>query len=100
MGETSILVMPPPAVEKVIVNPIAPAENIARSPPPEKICPPTSALSFSVASLQQYTDSFTEESLIRDSRLGKVYLAELPDGKVLLNMNFTFFYKNLGNVQW
>ncbi|KAG1347142.1 putative protein STRUBBELIG-RECEPTOR FAMILY 3-like [Cocos nucifera] len=83
MEGTSILVMPPPPVEKVIVNPIAPAENIARSPPPEQICPPTSAISFSVASLQQYTDSFTEESLIRDSRLGKVYLAELPDGKLL-----------------
>ncbi|XP_038981671.1 protein STRUBBELIG-RECEPTOR FAMILY 3-like isoform X2 [Phoenix dactylifera] len=83
MGGTSILVMPPPPVEKVIVNPIASAENIARSPPPEKICPPTSAISFSVASLQQYTDSFTEERLIRDSRLGKVYLAELPDGKLL-----------------
>ncbi|XP_073108522.1 protein STRUBBELIG-RECEPTOR FAMILY 3 isoform X10 [Elaeis guineensis] len=82
MGGTSILVMPPPPVEKVIVNPIAPAENI-ESPPPEQICPPTSAISFSVASLQQYTDSFTEESLIRESRLGKVYLAELPDGKLL-----------------
>lgn len=88
VGGSSILEMPPPPVEKVIVNPIVPAENVARSPPPEKICHPTSTISFSVASLQQYTNSFTEESLIRDGRLGKVYLAELPDGKLLEVMKF------------
>jgi len=36
-----------------------------------------------VASLQQYTNSFQEQNLIRESRLGKVYLAELPEGKLL-----------------
>lgn len=45
--------------------------------------PATSATSFSVASLQQYTRSFNEDNLIRESRLGRVYLAELPDGELL-----------------
>ncbi|KAM7249750.1 hypothetical protein ACFE04_000057 [Oxalis oulophora] len=38
---------------------------------------------FSIPSLQQYTNSFAEENLIGEGTLGKVYTAELPDGKVL-----------------
>lgn len=56
-------------------------------PSPEKLKPPpspTSAISFSVASLQQYTDSFSEENFIIKDKLGKTYRAEeIPDGKVL-----------------
>uniref|UniRef100_A0A0E0E4S1 Protein kinase domain-containing protein n=1 Tax=Oryza meridionalis TaxID=40149 RepID=A0A0E0E4S1_9ORYZ len=77
---------PPPflspfPVEKVTVNPVVPPEKRYISPP--RINKPTSATSFSVASLQQYTSSFREENLIRKSRLGKVYLAEFPEGKFL-----------------
>lgn len=72
---------PPPPVEKVIVNPIFRPEKRASTPP--RAGPSTSATSFSVATLQQYTNSFGEENLIRESRLGKVYLAELPEGKLL-----------------
>ncbi|XP_062229465.1 protein STRUBBELIG-RECEPTOR FAMILY 3-like isoform X2 [Phragmites australis] len=74
---------PPPLLptEKVVVNPIVPPEK--RYSPPQRTSSPTSATPFSVASLQQYTSSFREENLIRESRLGKVYLAELPDGKLL-----------------
>ncbi|KAL6603109.1 hypothetical protein ACP70R_043470 [Stipagrostis hirtigluma subsp. patula] len=74
---------PPPLfpVEKVAVNPVVPPEK--RNSPPQRTSSPTSATPFSVASLQQYTNSFREENLIRESRLGKVYLAELPDGKLL-----------------
>ncbi|TVU38397.1 hypothetical protein EJB05_11765 [Eragrostis curvula] len=43
----------------------------------------TTVKSFSIASLQQYTNSFGEDNFIRDSRFGKVYLAELPDGELL-----------------
>lgn len=73
---------PPPAppVEKVIVNPIVMPEKRASTPP--RAGPSTSATSFFVATLQQYTNSFGQENLIRGSRLGKVYLAELPEGKV------------------
>uniref|UniRef100_A0A0E0ACT2 Protein kinase domain-containing protein n=1 Tax=Oryza glumipatula TaxID=40148 RepID=A0A0E0ACT2_9ORYZ len=73
--------LPPFPVEKVTVNPVVPPEKRYISPP--RINKPTSATSFSVASLQQYTSSFREENLIRKSRLGKVYLAEFPEGKFL-----------------
>ncbi|EMS45705.1 Protein STRUBBELIG-RECEPTOR FAMILY 3 [Triticum urartu] len=32
---------------------------------------------------QQYTSNFREQNVIRESRLGKVFLAELPEGKLL-----------------
>lgn len=42
-----------------------------------------SANFFTVASLQQYTNSFSQENLIGKGTLGTVYRALLPDGKVL-----------------
>jgi hypothetical protein len=99
---------PPPSIEKVVVNLMAPSEKRSsppktsgiervvvkpmvppekRSSPPPRTSTPTSATPFSVASLQQYTNSFREENLIRESRYGKVYLAELPDGKVWINLS-------------
>ncbi|KAJ1260231.1 hypothetical protein BS78_10G216300 [Paspalum vaginatum] len=77
---------PLPPIEKVVVNPIVPPEkrySPPPPPPPPRTNTPISATPFSVASLQQYTNSFREENVIRESRLGKVYLAELPDGKLL-----------------
>lgn len=65
----------------MIVNPIVKPEKRVSTPP--RTGPSTSATSFSVASLQQYTNSFEEGNLIRESRLGKVYLAELPEGRFL-----------------
>jgi hypothetical protein len=44
--------------------------------------PPTFAKSFTIASLQQYTNSFSQENLIGGGMLGTVYRAELPGGKV------------------
>ncbi|MBA0840180.1 hypothetical protein Goarm_002781, partial [Gossypium armourianum] len=38
---------------------------------------------FTIASLQQYTNSFAEENFIGEGMLGGVYRAELPDGKLL-----------------
>uniref|UniRef100_J3MGI8 Protein kinase domain-containing protein n=1 Tax=Oryza brachyantha TaxID=4533 RepID=J3MGI8_ORYBR len=73
------LVLPFP-VEKVTVNPV-PLEKRYTSPP--RTSNRASATPFTVASLQQYTSSFREENLIRKSRLGKVYLAEFPNGKFL-----------------
>ncbi|KAJ6796875.1 protein STRUBBELIG-RECEPTOR FAMILY 3-like isoform X1 [Iris pallida] len=85
MTEEFLLPPPPPPVEKVIVNPIVPPET-TRTSPPVNVNTPTSATSYSIASLQQYTNSFGEENLIKDGRLGKLYLAELPDGKLLTVM--------------
>ncbi|OAY72326.1 Protein STRUBBELIG-RECEPTOR FAMILY 3 [Ananas comosus] len=77
------LVPPPASVERVIVNPVASPEYAMRNTPPEKVNAPTSVSSFAVSSLQQYTNSFREDNLMRESRLGKVYLAELPSGTLL-----------------
>ncbi|PKA47901.1 Protein strubbelig-receptor family 3 [Apostasia shenzhenica] len=72
---------PSPPVEKIIVNVNVPPEtNSAKSPVTASTPPVTS---YSVASLQQYTNSFREENLIKDGRLGKVYMGERPDGKLL-----------------
>lgn len=76
----------PPPAEKVTVNPIVRPVKRVNTPP--RTGPSTSATSFSVASLQQYTNSFQEQNLIRESRLGKVYLAELPEGKVCIKHCF------------
>ncbi|KAK7319633.1 hypothetical protein RJT34_04356 [Clitoria ternatea] len=38
---------------------------------------------YSVASLQQYTNSFSQENYIGEGTLGPVYKAELPNGKLL-----------------
>ncbi|KAK1303723.1 Protein STRUBBELIG-RECEPTOR FAMILY 3 [Acorus calamus] len=76
--------MPAP-VGKVMVNPIVPLERKPESSPKNQN-PTTSATSFSIASLQQYTENFREDNLIRDDRLGQVYRAELPDGKLLAVM--------------
>ncbi|VAH28909.1 unnamed protein product [Triticum turgidum subsp. durum] len=71
-----------PRTEKATVSPSVRTKK-GRVPSLGKIDLRTTVKSFSVASLQQYTNSFSEENLIRDSRFGKVYLAELPDGEIL-----------------
>jgi hypothetical protein len=80
-------------IEKVTVNPIVKPEKRISTPP--RAGPSTSATSFSVASLQQYTNSFGEQNLIRESRMGKVYLAELPEGKVCIIKCCSFYLRNL-----
>ncbi|KAK6917491.1 Leucine-rich repeat-containing N-terminal, plant-type [Dillenia turbinata] len=77
---------PPPAssVEKVGVT----STELMKDPSSQfskKILHPLSTLrSFSVASLQQYTNSFSQENLIGSGMLGSVYRAALPDGKLLV----------------
>ncbi|EMS55269.1 Protein STRUBBELIG-RECEPTOR FAMILY 3 [Triticum urartu] len=71
-----------PRTEKATVSPSVRTKK-GRVPSLGKIDLRTTVKSFSVASLQQYTNSFSEENFIRDSRFGKVYLAELPDGEIL-----------------
>lgn len=65
----------------------APIERFELFPAPaQKLSTPTSVTSFSVGSLQQYTNSFSQENILRDSMLGRVYYAKLPDGKELAIM--------------
>lgn len=84
---------PPPPVEKVIVEPKLPAEVTTVKSSTRTLYPPTNAKSFTIASLQQYTNSFSPENLIgEEGMLGNVYKAQLPDGKV------PFMTMNLINV--
>ncbi|XP_047317613.1 protein STRUBBELIG-RECEPTOR FAMILY 3-like isoform X2 [Impatiens glandulifera] len=52
-------------------------------PPARSLKPLISAKSYSIASLQLYTNSFSQENLIGGGMLGSVYRAELPSGKLL-----------------
>ncbi|GFS41076.1 STRUBBELIG-receptor family 1 [Actinidia rufa] len=73
---------PPPQFEKVIVNPIAPTTSTTERPSTQSPIPQISVKSYTIVSLQQYTNSFSQENLIGAGRLGTVYRAELPNGKV------------------
>ncbi|KAL1821683.1 hypothetical protein ACET3Z_016552 [Daucus carota] len=72
---------PPLTFDKVIVRPI-PAAEIPEKPSTRPL-PLTSVRCYTVASLQQYTNSFSQENLIGEGMLGSVYRAQLPTGKIL-----------------
>lgn len=77
------LLQPPPhplpivPVEKVTVN------SAVTTNATERKIMTSSVKMYTVASLQQYTNSFSQENLIGEGTLGSVYRAELPDGKVV-----------------
>lgn len=80
-------ILPPPPLpplnnpfEKVIIRPNVPPVR-SRKQSMEKL---SSVRTFSIASLQQYTNSFSQENLLGGGKLGTVYRAELPDGKVIM----------------
>ncbi|GAB4831274.1 hypothetical protein Ancab_005287 [Ancistrocladus abbreviatus] len=75
--------------EKVNIKPIMPAsERSTTIHPPLKLNSSSSAKAFTVALLQQYTNSFSQENHIGEGILGTVYRAELPDGKLLAVKKF------------
>ncbi|KAL2331733.1 hypothetical protein Fmac_019314 [Flemingia macrophylla] len=74
---------PPLSDERVIVEPTSFHREAIINPPKKSPVPPTFAKTFSIASLQQYTNSFSQDNLIGLGMLGSVYRAELPDGKIL-----------------
>ncbi|XWS39498.1 hypothetical protein CRYUN_Cryun18bG0059700 [Craigia yunnanensis] len=73
---------PPPLFEKVIVKPIVP-EEVTTTRPVKTPKSSTFVKSFTIAALQQYTNSFSQENLIGGGMLGSVFRAELSDGKLL-----------------
>ncbi|XP_026422237.1 protein STRUBBELIG-RECEPTOR FAMILY 3-like [Papaver somniferum] len=75
-------------MEKVIVKPNVLTEATRVSPVAKALNLPPSVRSFTIASLQQYTNSFSQENFIGQGMLGSVYKAELPDGKVLAVKKF------------
>ncbi|KAJ0434518.1 putative non-specific protein-tyrosine kinase RLK-Pelle-LRR-V family [Helianthus annuus] len=64
--------------EKVIVEPAIPVEAAAKP-----LLPHMSVRSYTIASLQQYTNSFSQDNYIGRGMLGSVYRAQLPNGKLL-----------------
>ncbi|KAF3678524.1 Protein STRUBBELIG-RECEPTOR FAMILY 1 [Capsicum annuum] len=68
--------------ERAIVKPIAAAKDTAMKPPTRPL-PPTSVKSYTIALLQQYTNSFSQDNLLGSGMLGSVYRVELPNGKLL-----------------
>lgn len=44
---------------------------------------PITAITYSIADLQMATNSFSQENLIGEGALGRVYKAEFPNGKIL-----------------
>ncbi|GAB4826542.1 Protein STRUBBELIG-REPTOR FAMILY 8 [Ancistrocladus abbreviatus] len=49
----------------------------------KRVKSPVTATSYTVASLQTATNSFSQEHLIGEGSLGRVYRAEFPNGKIL-----------------
>lgn len=72
---------PPPFPIDTAVNPVVPT-IVSTSGRPMRSQNLNSVRVFTVASLQQYTNSFSQENFLGEGMLGSVYKAELPDGKV------------------
>ncbi|XP_075489199.1 protein STRUBBELIG-RECEPTOR FAMILY 8-like isoform X1 [Primulina tabacum] len=49
----------------------------------KRVKSPITATSFTVATLQTATNSFSQENLIGEGSLGRVYRAEFPNGKIM-----------------
>ncbi|KAF8029875.1 hypothetical protein BT93_E2329 [Corymbia citriodora subsp. variegata] len=74
---------PPISNEKVIVNPVVSAQPTVRRQPIERAVSSPSVPFYSIASLQEFTNSFSPENFVGEGTLGSVYKAVLPDGKLL-----------------
>ncbi|KAG7579923.1 Serine-threonine/tyrosine-protein kinase catalytic domain [Arabidopsis thaliana x Arabidopsis arenosa] len=75
-----------PPIKRVIEKATVPAEASLKKPSSKSFGPLTSVKHFTVASLQQHTNSFSQENLIGTGMLGSVYRAEFPGGKLLVVM--------------
>ncbi|PIN11219.1 Serine/threonine protein kinase [Handroanthus impetiginosus] len=66
-----------------------PAENVTverlqgKNGSVKRIRSPVTATSYTVAALQTATNSFSQENLIGEGSLGRVYRAEFPNGKIM-----------------
>lgn len=74
--------------EGVIVKPIAVPPTASR----RTVRTLNSAKFFSIASLQEYTNSFSPENLVGSGILATVYKAELPNGKVIFVYSTHFLF--------
>ncbi|KAI3466542.1 hypothetical protein Pfo_023205 [Paulownia fortunei] len=66
-----------------------PAENVAverlqgKNGSVKRVKSPITATSYTVAALQTATNSFSQENLVGEGSLGRVYRAEFPNGKIM-----------------
>ncbi|KAF4379245.1 hypothetical protein G4B88_010639 [Cannabis sativa] len=68
----------PPPAEKVMVDRLHGKNGTAK-----RAKSPITATSYTVASLQTATNSFSQEFLIGEGSLGRVYRADFPNGKIM-----------------
>ncbi|CAN4083735.1 unnamed protein product [Withania somnifera] len=74
----SVADLKPPPAEKVTVEMIQGKNGSVR-----RVKSPITASSYTVAALQTATNSFSQEKLIGEGSLGRVYRAEFPNGKIM-----------------
>ncbi|KAI9198235.1 hypothetical protein LWI28_012269 [Acer negundo] len=67
----------PPPVEKLVVDRMSKNGSI------KQVKSPITATAYTVASLQTATNSFSQEFLIGEGSLGRVYRAEFSNGKIM-----------------
>ncbi|XP_047310591.1 protein STRUBBELIG-RECEPTOR FAMILY 3-like [Impatiens glandulifera] len=81
--DSDFLQPPPPPPFFSLNKPTVNSNSV--KPPQNRVMPraPIPVRIFTVSSLQQYTNSFSEESFIGEGILGVVYRAELPSGELL-----------------
>ncbi|GKD56127.1 leucine-rich repeat protein kinase family protein, partial [Tanacetum coccineum] len=74
-------ILPPqPSLERVVVKPLVGPSTTSR----RTLRKVNSTKFFLIASLQEYTDSFSQENLVGNGMLATVYKAELPNRKQLV----------------
>ena len=85
MTDTDDDILPPPPppfpIDKVTVKPAVPVVATTSGRPLTSQCS-NPLTTFTVASLQQLTNSFSRENFLGAGMLGSVYMAELPNGEV------------------
>lgn len=70
----------PPPSENLVIERMQGKNGSAK-----RVKSPITATSYSVAALQTATNSFSQENLIGEGSLGRVYRAEFPNGKVFFH---------------
>lgn len=81
----------PPPAEKVTT-----VDRISKNGSLNRMKSPITATSYTVAALQTATNSFSQEYLIGEGSLGRVYKSEFPNGKVasFFKQYIVFHYDN------
>ncbi|KAJ4747982.1 Protein STRUBBELIG-RECEPTOR FAMILY 8 [Rhynchospora pubera] len=77
-SETPVATLKPPPIEKQ-----TPERVFGKTGSMKKQKVPMTATSYTVAALQVATNSFSQDSLLGEGSLGRVYKAEFPNGKTL-----------------